>query len=70
MRPYSLKKYFFSGFLLVAFALNAQIELKNKVVDFSTLLPLESASVYIQNTTVGTVTNQDGRFVLQVSKEF
>ncbi len=46
-----------------------QTELKNKVVDFSTLLPIESASVYIKNTTIGTVTNQDGKFLLQVPKE-
>ncbi|WP_425077590.1 carboxypeptidase-like regulatory domain-containing protein [Psychroserpens sp. S379A] len=47
----------------------SQTELKNKVVDFTTLMPIESASVYIKNTTIGTVTNQDGKFVLQVPKE-
>jgi len=46
-----------------------QTELKNKVVDFTTLMPIESASIYIKNTTIGTVSNQDGKFVLQVSKE-
>lgn len=44
----------------------AQIELKNKVVDFNKNLPLESASVYIKNTTIGTITNADGKFALQV----
>jgi len=48
----------------------SQIELKNKVVDFGTLLPIESASVYIQNTTTGTISNVDGKFVLNVPKSF
>ena len=56
----------FCVFSLVSYS---QIELKNKVVDFSTLMPIESASVYIKNTTIGTVSNQDGKFVLQVANE-
>lgn len=48
----------------------AQTELKNKILDFSTLMPLESASIYVKNTTIGTVSNADGRFVLQVPNEF
>jgi len=47
----------------------SQTELKNKIVDFTTLMPIESASIYIKNTTIGTVSNQDGKFVLQVSNE-
>ncbi|MCA0132831.1 carboxypeptidase-like regulatory domain-containing protein [Winogradskyella alexanderae] len=58
---------FTSAFIFVA---NAQIELKNKVVDFSTLLPLENASIYIKNTTIGTVSNSDGRFLLLVPEGF
>jgi len=48
----------------------SQTEVKNKIVDFSTLMPIESASIYVQNTTIGTVSNSDGKFVLQVPKEF
>lgn len=51
---------------LVSFS---QIELKNKILDFSTLMPIESASIYIKNTTIGTVSNEDGKFVLQVANE-
>lgn len=51
------------SFLTFSFS---QTELKNKVVDFSSLSPIESASVYIQNTAIGTVTNSDGKFALQV----
>ncbi|WP_053977399.1 carboxypeptidase-like regulatory domain-containing protein [Mangrovimonas xylaniphaga] len=48
----------------------AQKELKNKIVDFATLMPVESASIYVQNTTIGTVSNADGKFVLLVPNEF
>ena len=46
----------------------SQTELKNKIVDFSTMIPIESASIYIENTTTGTISNADGRFVLLVSE--
>lgn len=55
---------------LFCFSVVSQTEIKNKIVDFSTLLPIESASIYIQNTTIGTVSNSDGKFVLQVAEEF
>lgn len=47
-----------------------QKEVKNKITDFGTLMPIESASIYIQNTTIGTVSNADGRFVLVVPGQF
>lgn len=49
---------------------SAQKELKNKISDFSTLMPIESASIYVQNTTIGTVSNADGKFVLMVPNQF
>ena len=58
-----LLSIFFFALSISAFS---QQELKNKIVDFMTLEPLESASVYIQNTTIGTVSNADGKFVLLV----
>ncbi|WP_231928773.1 carboxypeptidase-like regulatory domain-containing protein [Formosa sp. Hel1_31_208] len=48
----------------------SQTEVKNKIVDFGTLIPIESASIYVKNTTIGTVSNADGRFLLQVPSEF
>lgn len=48
----------------------SQVEVKNKVVDFGTLMPIESASIYVKNTTIGTVSNSDGKFVLLVPNEF
>lgn len=44
----------------------SQTEIKNTVLDGESFMPLESASVYVQNTTIGTITNTDGKFVLVV----
>ena len=54
---------------LISITAFSQHELKNKVVDFVNLLPIENASVYVQNTTIGTVTNADAKFVLLVPEE-
>lgn len=68
---YRYLKHFFS-FFICAFCINAfaQTEIKGKIVDFSTFLPVESASIYVKNTTIGTVSNSDGKFVLLVPQEF
>ncbi|MBL4664216.1 MAG: carboxypeptidase-like regulatory domain-containing protein, partial [Flavobacteriaceae bacterium] len=68
---YSYLKHFFSLCLFVfGMTAFAQTEIKSKIVDFQTYLPIESASIYVQNTTVGTVSNSDGKFVLLVPREF
>ncbi len=46
-----------------------KIELKNTVIDFSKDQPIESASVYVKNTTIGTITNADGNFAIQIPNE-
>lgn len=70
MIPAFVKFRYFLLLLLFARTLSAQTEIANKILDFSTLLPIESASIYVQNTTIGTVSNSDGKFVLQIPKEF
>jgi len=55
---------------LLSFFASSQIELKNKIVDFATLTPIESASIYVKQTTTGTVSNADGKFVLQVPEDY
>lgn len=55
---------------MLSYTVFSQIEIKNKIVDFTNLLPIESASIYVQNTTIGTVSNADGKFVLLVPEEF
>jgi len=47
----------------------AQKEISNQVVDFFSDTPIESASVYIKSTAIGTITNADGKFVLRIPKE-
>lgn len=47
----------------------SQTELKGKVADFLTFMPIESASIYVQNSTIGTVSNSDGKFALSVPRE-
>ena len=47
----------------------SQTELKSKIVDFLTYEPLENASIYIDNSTIGSVSNIDGRFILSVPQE-
>lgn len=48
-------------FLFICFISSAQT-LKGKVVDAKTNAPLEMVSVYFDNTTIGTTTNENGAF--------
>jgi hypothetical protein len=57
-------------FFFFASSAIAQIELKNKIIDHGTLMPLENASIYIENTTIGTISNSDGKFLLVVPNEY
>ncbi len=47
----------------------AQKEIKNTIYDFTTQEPVIGASVYIKNTTIGTISNIDGKFLLQIPKK-
>ena len=53
-------------FLLTGFSLiiNAQSTIFGKVIDSASREPLAGASVFFQNTTIGTATNRDGEFSL------
>ncbi|MBT0608976.1 carboxypeptidase-like regulatory domain-containing protein [Aequorivita echinoideorum] len=70
MKSLSIKKNLGIFILFISVSTFAQTEIKNKVTDFLTFLPIESASVYIKNTTVGTITNSDGNFSLVVPAEY
>lgn len=54
---------------LCTMQLMAQTEIRGAVADFSTYMPIESASIYVDNTTIGTVSNSDGKFVLLVPRK-
>lgn len=65
-----MKKYLLSFLSLIAFtAISfAQAVISGTVIDAETKLPLEGASVFAQNTTVGTITKADGTYKLALSK--
>lgn len=62
------KKLLFAGVYLACGFTYAQQEkvLNGKIVDFTTFMPIESASVYVQDSYIGTVSNIDGKFSLVV----
>lgn len=67
---FSVLRYLgFFAILLCGFQGYSQNQLTGKVTDFMTYQPIENASVYIENTTVGTITNKDGKFSLRVPEQ-
>lgn len=68
--PFNLlsMRYFRILFLLLisSFTLNAQFVVTGVVLDSATREPLSKASVFCQNTTLGTVTNKEGEFSLSL----
>ena len=69
MKHFTLKSLFTLFIFFITATTFAQTELKGKVADFLTFQPIESASVYIENTTIGSITNADGNFVLKVPQQ-
>jgi hypothetical protein len=63
-----MRKYLtLSLFFLLTVITNAQFLLTGKVVDATSKEPLMNASVFCENTTTGTYTDQQGNFSLQLS---
>lgn len=60
--PVLLLFYFFS------LTITAQMVIKGKVID-NTNTPLEGASVFLNNTTVGTISNENGEFELKATED-
>jgi hypothetical protein len=52
--------------LLSSFIAAAQFTVSGRIIDSATKEPLSGASVFCQNTTVGTATNKQGEFSLQL----
>jgi hypothetical protein len=61
-------KLFFSLFFLLLFTVPvfSQYTLKGRVIDSASKEPLRGASVFCQNTTIGTATNKEGEFSLNL----
>src|SRR5580704_18970705 len=53
-------------FAVFAFAQDQYFSVGGKVVDEKTKQPMPNASVFCQNTTVGTITNAEGNFTLRL----
>lgn len=62
-----MKKGLIFLFLLIGLTAFSQKIIKGKVVSEQNL-PLEGASVFFNNTTIGTITNQQGEFQLKVNE--
>ncbi len=59
-------KFILTAFLLFLFKLSdAQFSIQGKVVDSATGEPLESISIFLSNTTKGTITDSKGMFLLE-----
>jgi CarboxypepD_reg-like domain len=52
--------------LVSSFIADAQFTVTGRIVDSATKEPMPGASVYCQNTTIGTATNKQGEFSLQL----
>ncbi|MGE5621015.1 MAG: carboxypeptidase-like regulatory domain-containing protein [archaeon] len=66
-------RYLISFYIIFSAACLAQTDslhfiIKGKVVELETGAPVISATVFLENTTIGTTTNQNGEFVLKSSK--
>ena len=62
------KLYFLFVFLFSSVLLFAQHSISGKVVDAETGTPLQGASVFAQNTTIGAVTDSEGAFRLSLGR--
>jgi len=57
---------FFFLFLLSSVVTHAQFTVSGRIIDSATKEPMTGASVYCQNTTIGTATNKQGEFSLSL----
>ncbi|HKO78949.1 MAG TPA: carboxypeptidase-like regulatory domain-containing protein, partial [Chitinophagaceae bacterium] len=53
-------------FIICSTIAYSQFTVSGKIIDAESKEPLNSASVYCQNTTIGTTTNKQGEFSLQL----
>jgi hypothetical protein len=61
-----LRNSLFVFFVCCSSIIHAQFIVTGSVIDSSTREPLAAASVFCQNTTLGTITNKQGEFVLNL----
>lgn len=61
-----IRHVFISLLLLSSFIADAQFTVTGRIIDSASREPMASASVYCQNTTMGTATNKQGEFSLNL----
>ena len=59
-----LKHLLIIGFLSIALSINAQKVLRGKLVASDSKKPVAAASVFLSNTSIGTVSSEDGSFII------
>lgn len=57
-------------FSFQAYAQDTYIPIKGRLIDRTTKEPVPYASIYIQGKTIGTTSNEDGKFVFYIPSEF
>lgn len=62
-----MKKYLFILLFFIGYIVNSQVRISGKVID-SEDIPLIGASVYLNNTSIGTTTNDLGEFELFIKE--
>src|SRR5579864_7795602 len=53
-------------FVLIVYSQDQYFSVSGKIIDDKTKQPMPNASVFCQNTTVGTITNAEGNFSLRL----
>ena len=66
MKKYSILAFF----ILLTLKVDAQIKISGMIVNIETNEPVEFANIGIANANQGTVSNQEGKFKLEIPKEF
>lgn len=66
MKQYCLRISFTLFFIFMYATSFAQIEIKSTILDTIANYPVAGANIYVQNTTIGSISNMDGNFVLLV----
>ncbi|MEI9957263.1 MAG: carboxypeptidase-like regulatory domain-containing protein [Ferruginibacter sp.] len=56
--------------MLAILITKAQVVIQGKVLDNATNLPIANASVYLNSTSVGAITNLKGEFIFTASSSF
>lgn len=63
-----MKKRFFFLLLLPFLSFSQSKTILGTIKDFTTLLPIESVSIIVENSNIGTISNEDGKFRISLTE--